>query len=154
MSSSPVTPSRLHCFLSFQAVSELPRPNRDSLAYLILHLQRVADSGECKMSAENLSTVMGPTIVGYSSRWLQLFTSWNFLTSPRKNHFHNDLKWTNKQIRQLYYSFSDPMAIMAEAGLQKSVMLGLIAISSDYWANFLQCEPVSLVGDSKCFIII
>ena len=58
----------INCSLSFQAVSELPRPNRDSLAYLILHLQRVADSGECKMSAENLSTVMGPTIVGYSSR--------------------------------------------------------------------------------------
>ena len=65
---------------------------------------------------------------------------------------HNDKKWTNN-LRQLCYSFSDPMAIMAEAGLQKSVMLGLIAISSDYWANFLQCEPVSLGGESKCSII-
>jgi len=51
----------------FQAVSELPRPNRDTLAFLILHLQRVADSPDCMMPADNLAKVMGPTIVGYSS---------------------------------------------------------------------------------------
>ena len=53
----------------FQAVSELPRPNRDTLAFLILHLQRVADSPDCMMPADNLAKVMGPTIVGYSSRF-------------------------------------------------------------------------------------
>ena len=37
------------------------------------------------------------------------------------------------------------MAIMAEAHVQKAVMRGLIAISSDYWANFLQYEPENLV---------
>ena len=60
---------------SFQAVSELPRPNRDTLAFLILHLQKVADSVVCKMSADNLSMVMGPTIVGYSSRFSVLVIS-------------------------------------------------------------------------------
>ncbi|TRY61890.1 hypothetical protein TCAL_14095 [Tigriopus californicus] len=51
----------------YQAVSELPRPNRDTLAYLILHLQRVADSPDCKMTLDTLSTCMGPTVVGFSS---------------------------------------------------------------------------------------
>ena len=48
-------------------MSELPRPNRDTLAFLILHLQKVADSPACMMPADNLAKVMGPTIVGYSS---------------------------------------------------------------------------------------
>ena len=51
-------------------MSELPRPNRDTLAFLILHLQKVADSGACQMPANNLAVVMGPTIVGYSSRFV------------------------------------------------------------------------------------
>lgn len=48
----------------YQAVSELPRPNRDTLAYMILHLQKIAQSPECKMPTDNLAVVMGPTIVG------------------------------------------------------------------------------------------
>ena len=51
----------------YQAISELPRPNRDTLAFLILHLQKVAESPDCKMPVDNLAVVMGPTIVGYSS---------------------------------------------------------------------------------------
>ncbi|KAJ1520156.1 hypothetical protein ONE63_004372 [Megalurothrips usitatus] len=51
----------------YQAISELPQPNRDTLAALILHLQRVAESPECKMPIGNLSKIFGPTIVGYSS---------------------------------------------------------------------------------------
>ncbi|XP_069683890.1 rac GTPase-activating protein 1 [Periplaneta americana] len=51
----------------YQAVCELPQPNRDTLAYLIMHLQRVAECPECKMPAENLAKVFGPTIVGYST---------------------------------------------------------------------------------------
>ena len=52
---------------TYQAISELPRPNRDTLAFLMLHLQKVAESPECKMPVDNLAMVMGPTIVGYSS---------------------------------------------------------------------------------------
>ncbi|XP_059058521.1 rac GTPase-activating protein 1-like [Achroia grisella] len=48
-----------------QAVSQLPQPNRDSLAFLILHLQKVAESPECEMGIENLSKIFGPTVVGY-----------------------------------------------------------------------------------------
>lgn len=44
----------------------LPPANRDTLAFLILHLRKVASSPECKMSILNLATVFGPTIVGFS----------------------------------------------------------------------------------------
>lgn len=50
----------------YQAISELPQPNRDTLAFLILHLQRVSSNPECKMPISNLAKVFGPTLVGYS----------------------------------------------------------------------------------------
>jgi len=51
----------------FQAISELPQPNRDTLAFMVLHLQKIADSRETKMNVSNLSKILGPTIVGYST---------------------------------------------------------------------------------------
>ncbi|XP_069957959.1 rac GTPase-activating protein 1 isoform X3 [Cherax quadricarinatus] len=50
----------------YQAISELPQPNRDTLAWVITHLQRVAECPECKMPISNLAKVFGPTLVGYS----------------------------------------------------------------------------------------
>ncbi len=50
-----------------QAVSEMPRPNRDTLAFMILHFQKVTESPACKMDSNNLAIVFGPTIVGFSS---------------------------------------------------------------------------------------
>ncbi|XP_071978457.1 rac GTPase-activating protein 1-like [Engystomops pustulosus] len=49
-----------------QAVQELPPANRDTLAFLILHLYRVMRSPECQMDKTNLSRVFGPTVVGHS----------------------------------------------------------------------------------------
>ncbi|KAG5892677.1 hypothetical protein JTB14_004874 [Gonioctena quinquepunctata] len=51
----------------YEIISQLPQPNRDTLAYMILHLKKVAESPECKMPASNLAKVFAPTIVGYSS---------------------------------------------------------------------------------------
>ncbi|XP_072105354.1 rac GTPase-activating protein 1 isoform X2 [Mobula birostris] len=51
----------------YQTISELPQPNRDTLAFLIIHLQRVAHSPNCKMDIANLAKVFGPTIVGFST---------------------------------------------------------------------------------------
>ncbi|XP_069828262.1 rac GTPase-activating protein 1 isoform X2 [Dendropsophus ebraccatus] len=50
----------------FQLVDELPGPNRDTLAFLMIHLQRVAESPVCKMDVTNLSKVFGPTLVGHA----------------------------------------------------------------------------------------
>jgi len=51
----------------FQAISELPQPNRETLAFMLLHLQKISDSLETKMSVSNLAKILGPTIVGYST---------------------------------------------------------------------------------------
>ncbi|XP_046398097.1 rac GTPase-activating protein 1-like [Ischnura elegans] len=50
--------------LLYHLISELPRPNRDTLAYLIIHLQKVASCRECKMPAKNLVEEFEPTIFG------------------------------------------------------------------------------------------
>ncbi|XP_012874147.1 PREDICTED: rac GTPase-activating protein 1 [Dipodomys ordii] len=50
----------------YQAVSELPQANRDTLAFLMIHLQRVAQSPNTKMDVANLAKVFGPTIVAHA----------------------------------------------------------------------------------------
>ncbi|XP_053705118.1 rac GTPase-activating protein 1 isoform X2 [Synchiropus splendidus] len=50
----------------YQTVADLPQPNRDTLAFMVLHLQRVAESRATKMNVSNLARVFGPTIVGHA----------------------------------------------------------------------------------------
>ncbi|MBN3317781.1 RGAP1 protein, partial [Atractosteus spatula] len=50
----------------YQTISELPQANRDTLAFLIIHLQRVAQSPDTKMDIPNLAKVFGPTILGHA----------------------------------------------------------------------------------------
>ncbi|NXM85347.1 RGAP1 protein, partial [Oenanthe oenanthe] len=50
----------------YQAVAELPQANRDTLAFLMVHLQRVAQSPDTKMDISNLAKVFGPTIVAHA----------------------------------------------------------------------------------------
>ncbi|CAF3678930.1 unnamed protein product [Rotaria socialis] len=49
-------------------IHQLPKPNRDTLAFIILHLQRVSTSAICRMPILNLSRTMGPSVIGYSSK--------------------------------------------------------------------------------------
>lgn len=46
-------------------VPELPQPNRDTLAFLILHLQRVAENVACRMSVVTLAKAFGPMVIGH-----------------------------------------------------------------------------------------
>ncbi|NXA32809.1 RGAP1 protein, partial [Eudromia elegans] len=46
-------------------VTKLPPANRDTLAFLMLHLLRVSRSPHCRMDVLNLSRVFGPTLVGH-----------------------------------------------------------------------------------------
>jgi len=48
------------------AVEMLPQPNRDTLAYLIMHFQRISECIEVKMPLTNFAKIFGPTLVGYS----------------------------------------------------------------------------------------
>ena len=61
--------------LLYQSLSELPEANRDTLSFLVLHLQKVAQTQENKyaknsvmgiMTKSNLAKVLGPTLVGNS----------------------------------------------------------------------------------------
>lgn len=65
----------------YQAISLLPQPNRDTLAYIMLHLNKVAQNKDCKMPASNLAKVFGPTIVGYSAQDIDPLT---LLTETRQ----------------------------------------------------------------------
>lgn len=67
----------------YEIVMDLPQPNRDTLAFLILHLQKIAETPEVKMSVDNLARVFGPTIVGYSESELNQM---NMLVETSQQH--------------------------------------------------------------------
>nr|XP_020448242.1 rac GTPase-activating protein 1-like [Monopterus albus]XP_020448243.1 rac GTPase-activating protein 1-like [Monopterus albus]XP_020448244.1 rac GTPase-activating protein 1-like [Monopterus albus] len=50
----------------YQTISGLPQPNRDTLACLMIHLQKVSQSVDTKMGVNNLAKVFGPTLVGHA----------------------------------------------------------------------------------------
>lgn len=48
----------------YHAISTLVQANRDTLAYLMVHLRRVATSPVCRMPSARLSSTFGPIIFG------------------------------------------------------------------------------------------
>ncbi|XP_008318652.1 rac GTPase-activating protein 1-like [Cynoglossus semilaevis] len=50
----------------YQTISELPEPNRDTLACVMIHLQKVSQCIDTKMDVHNLAKVFGPTLVGHA----------------------------------------------------------------------------------------
>lgn len=50
----------------YRAIEMLPQPNRDTLAYLIMHFQRISECPDVKMPLDNFAKIFGPTIIGYS----------------------------------------------------------------------------------------
>lgn len=53
------------------AIVDLPKANRDTLAYMMLHIQRIGERAQCKMPPANLAKVFAPSIVGNSSTDLE-----------------------------------------------------------------------------------
>lgn len=52
---------------TLEAIAELPSANKDTLAFIVLHLQKVASYSESnKMPTASLAKVFGPTIVGHA----------------------------------------------------------------------------------------
>ncbi|XP_077176864.1 rac GTPase-activating protein 1-like isoform X2 [Paroedura picta] len=47
-------------------VMKMPLANRDTLAFLMLHLHRVIESPKCRMDQHSLARIFGPTLVGHS----------------------------------------------------------------------------------------
>ncbi len=52
--------------LIMRTVEELPTSNRDTLAFLMSHLQRIAQNETNLMDSKALAKIFGPIIVGYS----------------------------------------------------------------------------------------
>ena len=53
---------------TLEAIAQLPPANKDTLAFLVLHLQRVAKQCDAnKMPLSSLAKIFGPTIVGHST---------------------------------------------------------------------------------------
>ncbi|XP_072291574.1 rac GTPase-activating protein 1 [Eucyclogobius newberryi] len=50
----------------YKAITELPPPNKDTLAFILLHLHKVMVSAECHMDHSNLCRVFGPTLIGHA----------------------------------------------------------------------------------------
>lgn len=53
---------------TLEALAELPPANKDTLAFLVLHLQRVASHCDSnKMPMSSLAKIFGPSLVGHAS---------------------------------------------------------------------------------------
>lgn len=65
MEASELTDEDNSTAVMYQAIAELPKANRDTLAFLMLHLHKVMRSPQCQMDQNNLARVFGPTIVGH-----------------------------------------------------------------------------------------
>lgn len=49
----------------YYAIAEMPQPNRDTLAFLILHLQRVLVNQYNKLTKHKIAELFGPVLIGY-----------------------------------------------------------------------------------------
>jgi len=62
-----------------QAISKLPQPNVDTLAFLLVHFRNVSDVVENKMTLTNLAKILAPTVVGYSKLHQEAELMWSEL---------------------------------------------------------------------------
>ncbi|NXD63672.1 RGAP1 protein, partial [Eolophus roseicapillus] len=115
-------------------VSKLPRANRDTLAFLMLHLLRVSHSPSCKMDVLNLSRVFGPTLVGHSSANPTPLTILE--DAPRQ------CKVRESPRRVAYPGCCHHPHLPS---LSAQVVARLLSLPPDFWRGFLGPEQENLV---------
>jgi Rac GTPase-activating protein 1 len=120
----------------YTAIAELPQPNRDTLAFLVMHLQRVAGWEDCKMPISNLAKVFGPTIVGYSTDDMDAM------------RMVQETRMQQNVILSLTVIFVQWALINLDIS---QVMTELLTIPSDYWDNFLNKEADVLCTPKALF---
>ncbi|XP_049615803.1 rac GTPase-activating protein 1 isoform X2 [Syngnathus scovelli] len=99
----------------FRAIAELPKPNRDTLAFLMLHLhkpvlslcRRVMRSPQCQMDRNNLARVFGPTLMGHA------------LSDP------------------------SPSTIVRDTNIQPKVIAHFLSFPEDYWRRVLSDQAAA-----------
>ncbi|NXP74412.1 RGAP1 protein, partial [Ramphastos sulfuratus] len=117
-----------------QLVSKLPPANRDTLAFLMLHLLRVSNSLDCKMDVFNLSRVFGPTLVGHSS------------ANPTPLVIMED---TPRQCKvrgvSEIWSVSGCCHHPHPPSLSVQVVARLLSLPPDFWKGFMEVKQENLV---------
>ena len=111
-------------------VSELPHVNRDTLAFIMLHLKRVSTWKHCSMGTDNLSKIFGPTLIR------------NSLASV-----HSD-----NQMMILEESKRHPLVMQRLFEIPEHFWSQFLTPSSRYALNF-KCRPVLTTGINSAMIM-
>ncbi|XP_053926495.1 rac GTPase-activating protein 1 isoform X5 [Cuculus canorus] len=124
-------------------VSKLPPANRDTLAFLMLHLLRVSHSPECKMDILNLSRVFGPTLVGHGSANPTPLAIME--DTPRQCKVRGSLRH-GLHPRCCWHPYSPSLLIQ--------VVAQLLSLPPDFWRGFLRTKqenplPPPALGDER-----
>ena len=103
-------------------VIQLPNANRDSMAFLFLHLRHVIDANPVtKMDAYSLATIFAPTIIGEGSQHSNIRTSIISNGGSMDNKLGNVNPATLKMIEK-----------------QKIVVKSLLVLSKHFWTGILK----------------
>uniref|UniRef100_A0A1B0DM92 Rho-GAP domain-containing protein n=1 Tax=Phlebotomus papatasi TaxID=29031 RepID=A0A1B0DM92_PHLPP len=108
----------------FEAIERMPQANRDTLAFLIQHFQRIAQVPEIRMPIGNIAKVFAPTIVGNSGADV--------------NNHHAILAEIGIQV--FFYLLN---RIEKKMIIQVSIMEALLNIPTEYWMRFVMYESTS-----------
>lgn len=95
-----------------QAIAQLPTANKDTLAFLVLHLKKVASHHQGNMmSGESLAKVFGPTIVGHASPDPEPATIWH--DTQRQPKIVQRIMAISNEYWEEYVNPSDQFALIA-----------------------------------------
>lgn len=113
---------------TWQAVSQLPPPNQDTLAFLVLHLQLIASTPQCKMPINNLARVFGPTVVGFSSSDMAAVSNVLYETEKQAQVRPDHFTGCGSVEQELHYTRCDAKNRRKTSGCWRSVLGGYKAI--------------------------